>query len=150
MSGRNKLDLIIILVLKLGNDISITHLLNVCINRGSGPEEWKRAKVTPVYKYGSHEDPSNYRPISILPVLSKLLERAVNGQLYEHLFQYSVQVKSISNRVHISLCFISVQVRTSLGKIDLLIIIHVYWLKLQLTYAYCLNYILLVLFCYFL
>ncbi len=90
MSGRNKLDLIIILVLKLGNDISITHLLNVCINRGSVPEEWKRAKVTPVYKYGSHEDPSNYRPISILPVLSKLLERAVNGQLYEHLQKYNL------------------------------------------------------------
>ncbi len=64
---------------------SITHMLNVSINIGCVPEEWKRAKVTPVYKDGSHEDPSNYRPISILPVLSKLLERAVNGQLYKHL-----------------------------------------------------------------
>ncbi len=58
---------------------SITHMLNVSINRGSVPDEWKRAKVTSVYKDGSHEDPSNYRPISILPDLSKLLERVVNG-----------------------------------------------------------------------
>ncbi len=36
------------------------------------------------------KDPSNYRPISILPVLSKLLERVVNVQLYKHLQKYNL------------------------------------------------------------
>ena len=41
------------------------------------PSEWKKAKVIPLYKSGLVNAPENYRPISILPILSKLLERAV-------------------------------------------------------------------------
>ena len=44
--------------------------------------KWRR--VIPIYKSGTHDNQENYRPISILPVLSKMLEREVHSQLYRH------------------------------------------------------------------
>ena len=52
--------------------------MNRTISEGSIPSEWKHAVVTPVYKSDSKTDPANYRPISVLPVFSKILERAVH------------------------------------------------------------------------
>ena len=49
------------------------------------PAKWKVAKVTPIYKDGDKSDVSNYRPISVLPILSKILERVVHDQLYNYL-----------------------------------------------------------------
>ena len=49
------------------------------------PQEWKSAKVTPIYKAGSKTDTNNYRPVSVIPVTMKMLERAVHDQLYEFL-----------------------------------------------------------------
>ena len=49
------------------------------------PSDWKKAKVTPVYKAGDKSDVGNYRPISVLPILSKILERTVHDQLYKYL-----------------------------------------------------------------
>ena len=43
------------------------------------------ARVTPLFKRNSQDNPSNYRPISILPILSKLLERHVSNYLFEFL-----------------------------------------------------------------
>ena len=45
----------------------------------------KSAEVTPVFKSGIPTEPSNYRPISILPVVSKVLEKAVHKSLLEFL-----------------------------------------------------------------
>ena len=47
--------------------------------------EWKAAKVIPLFKSGSMVELEHYRPISILPVLSKILERIVYKQLLSHL-----------------------------------------------------------------
>jgi hypothetical protein len=49
------------------------------------PNEWKQAKVTPIFKDGDKSDVSNYRPISVLSVVSKIIERAVHDQLYSYL-----------------------------------------------------------------
>ena len=54
---------------------------------GSIPNTWKKAEVKPFYKKGSKLQAGNYRPVSILPVLSKILERAVNDQLNGYLVQ---------------------------------------------------------------
>ena len=49
------------------------------------PSSWKIARVTPVFKTGDKKNPENYRPISILPVISKIAEKWVAAQLTQHL-----------------------------------------------------------------
>ena len=49
------------------------------------PDSWKTARVVPIFKNGERDDRSNYRPISALPVLSRLLEKLVYDHLYNHL-----------------------------------------------------------------
>ena len=50
------------------------------------PTEWKNARVTPLYKNsGKRNDPSNYRPISVIPVEAKVFERIIYDQLYDYL-----------------------------------------------------------------
>ena len=61
---------------------TVTYLVNLSLSVGSMPDEWKQAKVIPLYKSGCREDMDNYRPISILPVIS---EMAVNVQLQKYL-----------------------------------------------------------------
>ena len=63
----------------------LTPLMNRTINEGTIPSEWKHAVITPVHKAGSKTDPSNFRPISVLPVFSKILERAVHRMVYNYL-----------------------------------------------------------------
>ena len=46
------------------------------------PDDWKIARVAPTYKDGSEDENSNYRPISVLPVISRLFEKLVYNQLY--------------------------------------------------------------------
>ena len=53
------------------------------------PNIWKCAKVTALFKGGNRTNPSNYRPISILPTLSKILARAVHYQFYQYLNQHN-------------------------------------------------------------
>ena len=54
---------------------------------------WKTAKVIPIHKKRAHNEPENYRPISVLPVLSKVLERAVHQQLSEFLKEQNLLTK---------------------------------------------------------
>lgn len=44
---------------------------------GYGPEDWKLANIVPIFKIGEGEMVNNYRPISLLPILSKCLERCL-------------------------------------------------------------------------
>ena len=63
----------------------LTHLINTSMASGKFPEVWKQAKVTPILKSGAADQVGNYRPISILPVFSKVLEKVVATQLINHL-----------------------------------------------------------------
>jgi len=63
----------------------ITYLINLSIQTKTFPESWKTAIITPIYKTGDKDLASNYRPIAILPVVSKVLEKIVAEQLAEHL-----------------------------------------------------------------
>ena len=71
----------------------LTKIINLCLSKGTFPASWKIEKVTPVFKAGDNLNISNYRPISILPVLSKLLERHVHLALYKYLNQHDVLFK---------------------------------------------------------
>ena len=70
--------------------VSLTHILNMSLKTGQVPQEWKHAKVIPLHKDGTKDDTNNYRPISVLPVLSKIMERAVHDQLYRHLSKHQL------------------------------------------------------------
>ena len=63
----------------------ITYICNLSIKTKSFPEKWKEAKVTLIFKKGKTDDCSNYRPISVLPILSKRLEKHVYICLYDFL-----------------------------------------------------------------
>ncbi|CAH2084309.1 unnamed protein product [Euphydryas editha] len=57
-------------------------IFNRCLEEGVVPQIWKNANITPVYKTGSKNDIANYRPISLLSTLPKVLERLVHTQIY--------------------------------------------------------------------
>jgi len=64
---------------------NIMTLFNASITIGTFPSIWKKANVTAIYKKkGSKQDVENYRAISVLPVLGRLLERSVAHQLQQH------------------------------------------------------------------
>ena len=60
------------------------HISKVSIKQGIFPDHLKIAKVTPIFKSGAKDNVSNYRPISILPVFSKVLERIMYNRVYNH------------------------------------------------------------------
>jgi hypothetical protein len=72
-------------------DKPVHYLYNKCLSDGVFPRIWKRARIVPVYKGGSKTDAENYRPISILPVLSKIFERLVHSAIYPHLHNTILQ-----------------------------------------------------------
>ena len=61
---------------------SITYICNLSIKTKSFPEKWKKAKVRPIFNKGKTDDCSNYRPISVLPILSKILEKHVHIYMF--------------------------------------------------------------------
>ena len=64
---------------------SITSIINATFQLSTFPSCWKIAEVTLILKDGDHEIPNNNRPISLLPVLSKVCERAAHDQLVSYL-----------------------------------------------------------------
>jgi hypothetical protein len=74
----------------------ICHIINLSIQEGTMPNCWKLAKVNPLFKSGSPQDLNNYRPISILPTLSKLIEKHVHDSFVEYLNHYNLLSKSQS------------------------------------------------------
>ena len=63
----------------------LTYLVNLSLAKGEVPEILKQAKVLPLFKKGARDEVGNYRPVSILPVLSKILEKVVFCQLDSYL-----------------------------------------------------------------
>ena len=78
---------------KLACDVlspSIALLINKSLQTGQFPNKLKMAKLFPIFKSGNKTDPSNYRPISILPTLSKISEKHVNKHLMSYLNKYKL------------------------------------------------------------
>jgi len=63
----------------------LTHILNQSINTGIFPKDLKTAIISPLYKSGSKTECCNYRPISVLSTVAKILEKLISVQLYEYL-----------------------------------------------------------------
>lgn len=63
----------------------LSQIFNMSLSTGQFPDSWKVARVAPIYKDGSSSENSNYRPISVLIVVSRLFEKLIYDQLYTHL-----------------------------------------------------------------
>ena len=74
----------------------ITYICNNSFNNSHFPNNWKEAKVSPLYKNGPHDDVNNYRPISILPVMSKILEKHIHDCLSDYLNEHNLLHKTQS------------------------------------------------------
>ena len=68
----------------------LTYIYNLCIDQNYFPETFKQTKVIPILKSGDPTDASNYRPISILPVLSKPLEKHIQKHISAHITKYQL------------------------------------------------------------
>ena len=82
--GLDYIDTRIIKLVKTEILPAVTHIINLSIKNSIFPSQFKKAKVIPLHKKGDKLCPKNYRPVAILPVLSKLLERAVSVQVIEY------------------------------------------------------------------
>ena len=59
-------------------------IFNNLLNEGVFPLLWKKANITPIHKKGDKNDIKNYRPISVLPICSKLFEKVIYDNLYHY------------------------------------------------------------------
>lgn len=63
----------------------LEHIFNLCFTLGIVPEAFKKSILCPIHKGGDVDSVGNYRPISLLPVISKLFEKVVNNRLTNYL-----------------------------------------------------------------
>ena len=67
---------------------SLCLLFNQSRSSGTIPMEWKLANTVPVFKKGDRQQVENYRPISLLPIVSKVLERCILNNIQTHLYNH--------------------------------------------------------------
>jgi hypothetical protein len=83
-----------------------THIINRSFDTGIVPQELKTAKVVPIYKSADRSQLKNYRPVSLLPAFSKLLERLMYNKLLSYLnsndifFKHQYGFRSKHSTVH--------------------------------------------------
>ncbi|MCW4336379.1 MAG: reverse transcriptase domain-containing protein [Candidatus Thiodiazotropha endolucinida] len=86
-------------IIKLSSDIicpTLLDIINVGFISGNFPDSLKTARINPIHKGGARCDPANYRPISILSVISKIIEKHVTKHLFGYLNKYQLLHKSQS------------------------------------------------------
>ena len=83
-----------------GSNILCTHIAKICnlsIKLNSFPDKCKAAKIKPLYKKGLKTDSKNLRSISLLPLISKIIERIIHDQTMNFLSDNNVLYKYQSN-----------------------------------------------------
>ena len=73
--------------------IPITQICNLSIKLSHFPEDCKPAKLKPLYKKGTKTDPNNSRPISLLPIVSRIFEKVIHNQTMEYLMDNNIIYK---------------------------------------------------------
>jgi len=68
----------------------LVYIFNLSFATGKVPQLLKIAKVIPVYKKGERTDPTNYRPISLLSIFDKILEKLMYKRLHSFLQKHSI------------------------------------------------------------
>ena len=73
--------------------IPISDIFNQSISLGIFLDDWKCARVTPLFKQGDRDDLNNYRPISVISFVAKVFERIAYDQLHAYLEQHDITCK---------------------------------------------------------
>ena len=63
---------------------SLSSMIRMSLENGTVPNDWLKANVVPIHKSGSKECVENYRPISLLSIVSKICERCIHNHMYSH------------------------------------------------------------------
>lgn len=74
-------------------NLPLTHIFNLSIETGVVPTCLKIAKVVPIYKKGDHSHITNYRPISLIPTVIKILEKLIYNRVYNYLDKHEILYK---------------------------------------------------------
>ena len=83
--GLDQIDTYIIKLVKLEILPALTHIINLSLSKSIFPTAWKKSKIIPLHKKGDTLNPKNYRPVAIIPVFSKILERVIFNQMVEYI-----------------------------------------------------------------
>ena len=70
--------------------VALYQIINSSLDQGTFPSLWKTAKVFALHKGGPKDDFNNYRPISVLSITSKIIERHVHDCFYSYLSENSL------------------------------------------------------------
>jgi hypothetical protein len=91
------LDQVNTMIIKAGGEllvVALWHIINTSILSGQVPKKWKEAKIIPLFKKGDAKECANYRPVSNLSVMSKVLEMVVNSQISKYCDKHDIIPKS--------------------------------------------------------
>ena len=110
----------------------LKHIFNLSLLTGVFPDQLKMARVTPTFKSGEKTTVSNYRPISILPCFSKILERIMYNRLYK--FLQENKFSTINNLVSRSLIQLTMPLSNLQTKSLSLLMIKTLLLEYSLTF----------------
>lgn len=69
---------------------SLTNLFNLSIQANLFPNDWKLAKVTPIFKSGDRCDANNYRPISVISAVARIFEKLIYIQLEKYITEHNL------------------------------------------------------------
>ena len=68
----------------------LSHIINLSFTTGTVPDRLKISRIIPLFKSGLKSSFSNYRPVSILPAFSKIVERSFYNRLYSYLTNFDI------------------------------------------------------------
>ena len=84
-TGTDNIDTYVIKLVAQEIVAPLTHSINISIAKCTFPSIWNHAKVLPLLRKGDPLIAKNYRPVAVLPIFSKILERVVFNQLVSYL-----------------------------------------------------------------
>ena len=68
----------------------LQNIFQQSLNKSKTPSDWKKANIVPIFKKGDRTKPTNYRPVSLTAVVSKMLEHIVVAQIMDHLDHHQI------------------------------------------------------------
>ena len=89
-SGLDNIDTYILKLIKPSIVPAVTHIVNLSIQTSTFPSKWKYSKIIPLHKKDDPLSPKNYRPVALIPVVSKVLERVIFLQMVKYMERNSL------------------------------------------------------------